>query len=89
MRVSTIGAIVLGGTINIAAQCQEQKVVYLDGVSSSALRGDTDPVVSQEGNKARETLPTLLRAGWRIESVHPTSDGKAHVVLIAPAKVRR
>ena len=68
--------------LSFAVSAQEQKVIYLDGVVSKAMQGDKD--VDDKG-----ILPTLLKQGWHIESVHPTSDGKAFAVLIAPPKGRQ
>lgn len=91
MRAITLGALLIGALVVHSSSAQEQKIVYLDGVSSTALDGDPHASVKRDGKAVRDqaVLPRLLKNGWRVESVHPTSNGKAFVVLIAPVKGRQ
>ena len=82
MRGLTLASLVMGLMMHVTVHAQEQKVVYLNGAASTAMTGDNDAVVTEGGKNG--ALPNLLRAGWTIVSVNPSSDGKAHVVLIAP-----
>ena len=67
--------------INVSAA--EQKIIVLNSVASMTLFGDE---VSGENKDDRSTkrhdvLPELMRNGWKVMGIYPTSDNDTYVLL--------